>query len=117
MVSNTKSLQIIMGAPGVKGKKVTALPKDGLTDLIGSVVSENHDFKEPFYVLDLGVVTSPMEKWTRSLPTVRPFYAVKCNPDPAFLGAMAALGSGFDCASQAEIESVLSLGVSPDRIE
>ncbi|KAI8549390.1 hypothetical protein RHMOL_Rhmol06G0021100 [Rhododendron molle] len=55
MVSNTKSLQIIMGAPGVKGKKVTALPKDGLTDLIGSVVSENHNFKEPFYVLDLGV--------------------------------------------------------------
>ncbi|XP_058220619.1 ornithine decarboxylase-like [Rhododendron vialii] len=116
MAANTKSLQIIMGAPGVKGKTVTALPKDGLTDLIRSVVSENQDFKEPFYVLDLGVVTSLMEKWTRSLPTVRPFYAVKCNPDPAFLGAMAALGSGFDCASQAEIESVLSLGVSPDRV-
>ncbi|KAI8549389.1 hypothetical protein RHMOL_Rhmol06G0021000 [Rhododendron molle] len=117
MVSDTiKSLQIIMGAPGVKGKKVTALPQDGLTDLIHSVVSENQDFKEPFYVLDLGVVMSLMEKWTRSLPTVRPFYAVKCNPDPAFLGAMAALGSGFDCASRAEIEAILSLGVSPDRI-
>lgn len=29
---------------------------------------------------------------------------------------MAALGTNFDCASQAEIESILSLGVSPDRI-
>lgn len=116
MVSNPKSHQAIMGAPGVKGKKVTALPKDGLTDLIRSVISKRQEFKEPFYVLDLGVVASLMEKWTRSLPTVRPFYAVKCNPDPAFLGAMAALGSNFDCASRAEIEAVLSLGVSPDRI-
>ncbi|KAH7848588.1 hypothetical protein Vadar_004832 [Vaccinium darrowii] len=117
VLNNHKSLQTIMGAPGVKGKKVTAIPKDGLTDFIRSVViSEKQELKEPFYVLDLGVVASLMDNWTCNLPTVRPFYAVKCNPDPAFLGAMAALGSGFDCASQAEIESVLSLGVSPDRI-
>ena len=29
---------------------------------------------------------------------------------------MAALGSNFGCASQAKIESILSQGVSPDRI-
>ncbi|KAL0016900.1 hypothetical protein SO802_003969 [Lithocarpus litseifolius] len=57
-----------------------------------------------------------MDRWTRALPTVQPYYAVKCNPNLSFLGAMAALGSNFDCASQAEIESILSLGVSPDRI-
>ncbi|KDP36866.1 hypothetical protein JCGZ_08157 [Jatropha curcas] len=57
-----------------------------------------------------------MDKWTRALPMVRPFYAVKCNPDRALLGTLASLGSNFDCASRAEIESVLSLGVSPERI-
>ncbi|GMN55566.1 hypothetical protein TIFTF001_024687 [Ficus carica] len=57
-----------------------------------------------------------MDKWVQSLPEVRPFYAVNCNSDPSLLAAMAALGSGVDCGSRAEIVSVLALGVSPDRI-
>lgn len=41
-----------------------------------------------------------------SLPRVKPHYAVKCNPDPAMLSLLASLGTGFDCASPAEIEMV-----------
>lgn len=32
------------------------------------------------------------------------------------LEVLAALGTGFDCASKTEINKVLSLGVAPDRI-
>lgn len=42
--------------------------------------------------------------------------AVKCNPDPKILGLLAALGTGFDCASKTEIEQVLAMGTSPERI-
>lgn len=42
--------------------------------------------------------------------------AVKCNPDDEVLRLLAKLGTGFDCASQAEIEQVLKLGVDPARI-
>jgi len=49
---------------------------------------------------------------TRALSGV----AVKCNPDPYVLRLLAALGTGFDCASNNEITQVLSLGVSPARI-
>lgn len=42
--------------------------------------------------------------------------AVKCNPDPTVLRLLAELGTGFDCASKTEIEQVLSMGTSPDRI-
>jgi ornithine decarboxylase len=45
--------------------------------------------------------------------------AVKCNPDPYVLRLLAALGTGFDCASMNEITQVLSLGVGavdPSRI-
>lgn len=42
--------------------------------------------------------------------------AVKCNPDPAVLRLLAAMGTGFDCASKAEIDQVLNLGVEPSRI-
>ncbi|XVF35895.1 hypothetical protein REPUB_Repub19eG0011000 [Reevesia pubescens] len=117
MGSSPRTFQVIVGAPGVRGKKVTAISRDGLIAFIQSIVStKHHEMKEPFYVLDLGVVMSLFDKWARNLPMAQPFYAVKCNPNPAFLGALAALGSGFDCASKAEIESVLSLGVSPGRI-
>lgn len=42
--------------------------------------------------------------------------AVKCNPDPMVLRLLAALGTGFDCASKTEIDQVLAMGTSPDRI-
>lgn len=42
--------------------------------------------------------------------------AVKCNPDPKVLQLLAALGTGFDCASKSEIEQVLNMGVDPSRI-
>ena len=42
--------------------------------------------------------------------------AVKCNPDPEILRLLAALGTGFDCASKAEIELVLGLGIDPSRV-
>ncbi len=50
------------------------------------------------------------------MPTVMPFYAVKCNPEPAILKLLASLGAGFDCASKAELETVLALGVPTSRI-
>ncbi|CAI0435460.1 unnamed protein product [Linum tenue] len=110
----------IIAASGIKGRTVTTIPKDGgLTDFLRSIISidkESSGGGEPFYVLDLGTVVSLMETWSKSLPTVHPFYAVKCNPESALLGSLAHLGASFDCASRAEIESVLSLGVSPARI-
>lgn len=42
--------------------------------------------------------------------------AVKCNPDPEVIRLLAALGTGFDCASKAEIEQILKIGVDPLRI-
>ncbi len=41
---------------------------------------------------------------------------MKCNPDPEVLRLLAALGTGFDCASKVEIEQVLKLGIDPSRI-
>jgi ornithine decarboxylase len=42
--------------------------------------------------------------------------AVKCNPDPFVIRLLAALGTGFDCASNTEIAQILLLNVSPERI-
>ncbi|KAF1865286.1 hypothetical protein Lal_00004660 [Lupinus albus] len=116
--AGTLCLKPIFNAPGVKGKLVTALSENegSVYDFILSLIHQKPEIDSPFVVLDLGVVVSLMENWAINLPTVQPFYAVKCNPNPSLLGTLAALGSSFDCASKAEIESVLSLGVTPDRI-
>ena len=58
------------------------------------------DVEEPFYVVDLGQLVKLHTEWERALPKVRPFYAVKCNEDLALLRTLAALGTGFDCASK-----------------
>ncbi|XP_031474863.1 ornithine decarboxylase-like [Nymphaea colorata] len=117
----SKGLQAILSSPGVRGRKVTSLgatnkaTNQPLLDLIQSIAMKQEQ-KDPFYVLDMGVVLGLWEKWNESLPMVKPFYAVKCNPEPALLSGLAALGANFDCASRAEIEAVLALGVSADRI-
>ena len=71
---------------------------------------------DSFYVLDLHKLEHVYAEWTEALPHVKPYYAVKCNPTPAIVEALAKMGSSFDCASPAEIQQVLDLGVEPERI-
>ncbi|KAJ7925141.1 ornithine decarboxylase [Mycena leptocephala] len=75
------------------------------------------DAERAFFVADLGQVYAQHLRWRACLPHIQPFYAVKCNPDPYVLRLLAALGTGFDCASNGEISQVLAIGsVHPDRI-
>jgi len=69
-----------------------------------------------FAVNDVGVVERQHSRWVRQLPSVRPFYAVKCNPDPTLCRTLAGLGTGFDCASGEEMALVLGMGVIPSDI-
>lgn len=95
-------------------------------EMIGAVLQQHIDNVDPndceagaedaFFVADLGEVYRQHMRWKKNLPRVTPHYAVKCNPDPAVLGLLAKLGAGFDCASKAEIEQVLALGVETSRI-
>ncbi|KAG7090184.1 hypothetical protein E1B28_011790 [Marasmius oreades] len=76
------------------------------------------DAEKAFFVADLSKVYAQYRRWVSCLPEFKPYYAVKCNPDPFVLRLLAALGTGFDCASNNEISQVLQIGgsISPDRI-
>lgn len=76
--------------------------------------SENTNL--PLFVNDCGVVERQYNRWVANLPRVRPFYAVKCNPATEVLQQLASSGSGFDCATSAEIKQALDLGVNPEDI-
>lgn len=71
---------------------------------------------QPFFVCDLGNAERQLLRWRDAMPDIEAFYAVKCNPDPVLIRHLASLGSGFDCASKAEIVSCLDAGVAPENI-
>jgi hypothetical protein len=88
------------------------------------------DREDAFYMVDLSIVLAKLGKWRNLMPRVKvrllkrpgdfgiqaynltvssqPFYAIKCNGDELVCRLLANAGCGFDCASQAEIEQVLS---------
>ncbi|XP_068607700.1 ornithine decarboxylase-like [Brachionichthys hirsutus] len=94
--------------------------EEGFTarDTVGQKINELSvtDERDAFYVCDLGDVLKKHLRWTKALPRVTPFYAVKCNDSRVVVATLASLGTGFDCASKVEIQLVQSLGVAPDRI-
>lgn len=76
-----------------------------------------HTIEDPFYIVDLGIVSAQLARWRAAFPRVVPYYAVKCNPDPAVVRTLMSLGCNFDCASRAEIELVQSIAETlPEEI-
>lgn len=84
---------------------------DDIYDIIANILEGNVS-EEAFFVVDIGKVIRQYEKWQRSLPFVKPYYAVKCNPNPVILKVLSDLGCNFDCASKNEIASVLNVAES-----
>ena len=69
-----------------------------------------------FYVMSPQRVTRMIDLWNGKLPSVRPFYAVKCNPDPHILHHLYDAGLGFDCASKRELLSIKDLARSSNAL-
>jgi diaminopimelate decarboxylase len=84
-------------------------------DIINDFLEDNHNEK-PFYIIDLGELTNSYSNWIRLLPDVKPYYAVKCNPNPVILEALASLGVNFDCASESEMKTIIEITKDPTRI-
>jgi len=69
----------------------------------------------PCVVVDLDIVRSQHRALAEALPFAQIFYAVKANPAPAVITALAALGVSFDLASSGEIDRCADLGIPAHR--
>ncbi len=74
------------------------------------------DKKTPFLVVDLRKIADKFDELARLMPYAKIYYAVKANSMPEVLELLASKGSCFDVATIFELEQVLKLGVTPDRI-
>ena len=70
----------------------------------------------PFLVVFTDKVRQKFEDFRTSFPRARVYYAVKANPGTPLLALLRDLGSNFDVASIHELDQLLALGVSPDRV-
>lgn len=69
------------------------------------------DVPTPFLAVDPGLARARVDALRSALPSAQPFYAVKCNPAPELLQAVAAAGASFEIASVGEWEILAALGV------
>ncbi|KAL1420149.1 hypothetical protein MTO96_004573 [Rhipicephalus appendiculatus] len=89
-------------------------PRELAKEIISS--NANDGVEDPFFVADIDDLFYKVDLLRKHFPRVKPFYAVKCNDNQVVLEVLASLNVGFDCASIAEIEAIISLGVDPSRI-
>lgn len=89
---------------------------NSVVDYIKAKLKEDNDLDESFYVCNFGAIIEQLEQWERLLPRVQPFYAMKCNPSQPIVRILAAMGTGFDCASAEEIMIAKELNVPNSKI-
>ena len=70
----------------------------------------------PCLILDLEVIKAKYEELRANLPFAKVNYAVKANPHDEVLALLRDLGSCFDVARRSELDQLIRLGVSPDRM-
>jgi ornithine decarboxylase len=73
-------------------------------------------YTRPFLIIDTAIVREKLRRFREAMPRVRPHYAVKANPDRRVLKVLAQDGAGFEIASTAELDLLLSLGVPPAEV-
>jgi len=112
-----KTRLLTVPRPVASKYEVVEVNNTSIEQLIDAKIKEDaRDKEEAFYFVDLGAVIKRYQLWVKHLPRVKPFYAVKCNPNTAIVQTLASLGVNFDCASSSEISQVLGCSVAASRI-
>jgi ornithine decarboxylase len=74
------------------------------------------DEAPPYLLIDKEVVRQKVSIIGRNIRNSKVFYAVKANPDIEVLRLLNSLGTGFEIASEGELQILAALGVGPERI-
>jgi ornithine decarboxylase len=81
-----------------------------------AMMAEAKKYETPFLLVNLGIIRQRYQQLKELFPYAVVHYAVKANPSQPVLELLQGLGSNFDVASINELDSLLALGVLPDRI-
>ena len=76
--------------------------------------SQNID--TPCLIIDLNIIKEQYQQMTRIFPYAKVYYAMKANPSNQIIEILRDLGCNFDVASIYELNQILSLGISPEKV-
>ena len=79
-------------------------------------MSFSENLETPCVVINLKTIKKNYQKLRENFPYADIFYAIKANPHEEIISMLNEMGSCFDIASRYELDKVLKLGVSPDRL-
>ena len=74
------------------------------------------DKATPFVVIDTRIIAKQYDDIVNSFPYANVYYAVKANPAAEILSLLKDKGSNFDIASIYELDMVMNVGVTTDRV-
>jgi len=74
-------------------------------------------YVRPFLLIDPEIIREKYRRFRAAMPRVHPHYAVKANPDPRVVQVLAKEGAGFEIASTAELDLLISLGADPSKVQ
>jgi ornithine decarboxylase len=81
-----------------------------------TMLSEAEKHETPFLVINLDTIRRNYLRMKEYFPYTSVYYPVKANPSLPVLELLRDLGSYFDIASIYEMDALLHIGVSPDRM-
>uniref|UniRef100_A0A1I7W046 Ornithine decarboxylase n=1 Tax=Loa loa TaxID=7209 RepID=A0A1I7W046_LOALO len=102
----------------VKQCDLKSIYGDGCSDairklVITKVAKGNCD---PFFVMNVELVDDILENWFKKMPDVKPYYALRCNPDNILLKLLTRnTDMGLCCSNRYEVEMAMKI-VNVDRI-
>lgn len=74
------------------------------------------DLPTPVLLIDVEKIRQKYRELNQSFPMAQIYYAVKANPQDSVVNMLESEGSNFDIASRYELDQMLRLGISPDRL-
>lgn len=89
------------------------LNKGGIENLIRKMLKKH---SSPLMLIQENLLEKQFNVFRKALPEVMPYYAIKANPYPGIIKKFVELGAGFDVASANEMDTVLELGATPEKI-
>jgi ornithine decarboxylase len=100
-------------------KETTVYPlfhTNNIKKIINYYISKIIINTEAFYLVNLMDIKDKYRNWLVYFPLIRPYYAMKCNPDEKLVSLLIKEGAGVDCASMEEIKIALRCGAHPESI-
>ena len=106
-------------------KPLGPIPPGYEADLQGRLLIGGHDVTSlieaagdtPLFVYDLGMIARRVGRLRAAMPAgLEIHYAIKANPHPALVSAMAQMVDGFDVASAGELARAIEAGMAARRI-